>query len=89
MGPRKNGPIWPIVRSGNFEISSQTGFEPVTLRATVGSLIHKTKFPSDNFFKIFKLNLKRSLQSFCCRVASWIEQQSAISFEKTKNKNRQ
>ena len=40
MDPRKKGPISPIVQSGNFEISSQTGFEPVTLRATVGCLIH-------------------------------------------------
>ena len=89
MDPRKKGSISPIVQSGNFEISSQTGFEPVTLRATVGFLIHKTKFPYESFFKIFKPNFKRFLQSFCCRVASWIEQQSAISFEKTKNKNRQ
>ena len=37
------------------------------------------------FWKIFKQVFKRYSQSFCSRVASWIDQQSAISFEKTKN----
>ena len=80
MGP----PISPIVQSGNFEIPSLTGFEPVTLRNTVRSLIHNTKFPYEISFKFFKPNFTRFLQSFCCRGASWIEQQSAISFEKKK-----
>ena len=70
MGPRKNGPILPIVHSGNFEISSQTGFEPMTLRVAVGPLIHYAKFPYEIFLKIFQTNFKRFLQSFCGRVAS-------------------
>ena len=88
MSPRKKGAISSFVQSGNFELSSQTGFEPGTLRVAVGPLIHYTKFPYDNFFKIFKTNVKRFLQSFCGRVASRLKQQSAISFEKTKNKKR-
>ena len=82
----KKGAISSLVQSGNFEILTLTGFEPATLRVAVGHLTHYTKFPYEIFFKFFKPNSKRFLQSFCCRVAGWIEQQSAISFEKTKNK---
>ena len=51
---------------------------------------HLTTIPNflrENFWKNFRRNFKRYFQSFCSRVASWIEEQSAISFEKTKNKN--
>ena len=88
MSPREKEAISSFVQSGNFETSSVSGFEPGTLRVAVGPLIHYTKFPYDKFFKIFKTNVKRFLQSFCGRVASRLEQQSAISFEKTKNKKR-
>ena len=88
MSPRKKGAISSFVQSGNFELSPQTGFEPGTLRVTVGPLIHYTKFPYENFSKNLNPNVKRFLQSFCGRVASRLEQQSAISFEKTKNKKR-
>ena len=64
MGPRKKGPISPIVQSGNFEISSLAGFEPVTLRVTVGFLIHLTKFPNEIFFKMFMPNSKRFFTIF-------------------------
>ena len=73
-----------FVQSGNFEILTLTGIEPVTLRVTVGHRTHYTKFPYENVFKIFKPNVKIFLQSFCVRVASRLEQQSAILFEKTK-----
>jgi len=38
MSPRKKGAISSFVQSGNFELSSQTGFEPGTLRVAVGPL---------------------------------------------------
>ena len=41
----EKGAVSPFVQSGNLEISYLTGFEPGTLRVTVGSLIHYTKFP--------------------------------------------
>ena len=87
MSPRKKVAISSFVQSGNFEIASQAGFEPVTLRVTVRPLIHYTKFPYGKKFKKIKPNSNRYLQSFCSRVASRIEQQSAISFEETKSKN--
>ena len=49
-------------------------------RVAVGHITHYTKFPYEFFLK------KRyilSLQYFCSRVASQIEQQSAMSFEKS------
>ena len=64
MSPRNKGAISSFVQSGNFETSSVTGFEPGTLRVTVGSLIHSTKFPYGKKVKTFKLNFKRILQSF-------------------------
>ena len=72
--------ISSFFQSGNIESLTLTGFEPATLRVAIGHLTHYTKF--------LKPNSKIFLQSFCCRVAGWIEQQSAISFEKTKNKSR-
>ena len=81
--PQKKGAILSFVQPGNFELLSQTGFEPGTLRVAVGPLIHYTKFHYDNFYKNFKTNVKRFLQSFCGRVASRLEQQTAISFEKS------
>ena len=45
MSPRKKVAISSFKQSGNFEITSQAGFEPGTLRVTVGPLIHYTKFP--------------------------------------------
>ena len=86
MGLRTKGAISPFVQSGNFESLTLTGFEPATLRVAVVHLTHYTKFPYENFFKIFQPNVKKFLQSFSGRVASRLEQQSAISFEKTKNK---
>ena len=77
-----------FVQSGNFEVLPQTGFEPGTLRVTAGPLIHYNKLPYTKILKFFKTYFKRYLQSFCGRVASRLEQQSAISFEKTKNKKR-
>ena len=74
----KKGAISSFVQSGNFEILTLTGYEPATLRVAVD-----TKFPYEIFFKIFKPNVKIFLQSFCGRVASRLEQQSAISFEKS------
>ena len=44
MSPRKKVTILSFVKSGNYEIASQAGFEPGTLRVTVGPLIHYTKF---------------------------------------------
>ena len=82
--PYKRGAILPFVQSGNFEILTLTGFELATLRVAVGHHTHYTKFPYEILFKIFKPNVKIFLQSFCGRVASRLEQQSAISFEKTK-----
>ena len=35
MSPRKKGAILSFVQSGNFELLSQTGFEPGTLRVAV------------------------------------------------------
>ena len=89
MNPRKKFAISSFVQSGNFKILSQTGFEPGTLRVTSGPLLHYTKLPYTKILKFFEPYSKRYLQSFCGSVASWIEQQSAISFEKTKNKNSQ
>ena len=50
------GAILPFVQSGNVDISSLTGFEPRTLRITVGSFIHYTKFPhsTERFEKDFR-----------------------------------
>ena len=83
MSPRKKGAILSFAQSGNFELSPQAGFEPGTLHVTVGPLIHYLYQ-----MKIFKPNVKRFLQFFCGRVTSRLEQQSAISFEKTINKKR-
>ena len=85
MSPRKKGAISFFVQFGNFELIPQTGFEPGTLRVIVGTLIHNTKFPYENVYKNFKPKFRRHFQSFFSGVASRIEQQSAISFEKTKN----
>ena len=49
MSPRKKETIFSFVQSGNFEVSSQTGFEPGILRVTVGTLIQYTKFPYGKF----------------------------------------
>ena len=43
--------ISSFVQSGNFEVSSQTGFEPGPLSVTVRTLIHYTKSPYENFLK--------------------------------------
>ena len=45
----KKGAISSFVQSGNFEILTVTGFEPATLRITVGHLTHYTKFPNEIF----------------------------------------
>ena len=84
MSPRKKGAILSFVLSGNLEIPSLTGFELRTFRVTVRSLIHYTKFPNEIFLKILRTNFQIYSQSFCGRVSSRIDQQSAISFEKTK-----
>ena len=84
MSLRKKGAISSFVQSGNFDSLTLMWFEPASLRVAVGHLTHYAKFPYEKFFKIFKPNV---LQPFCGRVASQLEQQSAISFEKTKNKN--
>ena len=86
MRLRKKEAIMYFVQSGNIEVPSRTGFEPGTLRVTAAPLIHYTKLPYKYFFKKFKPNFKRFLQSFSSRVASRLEEQSAVSFEKTKNK---
>ena len=83
MSHRKKGVISPFVQSGNLEFFSLMGFEPGTLRVADNPLIHYTKFPYENFLKKFDLNYKNFLQFFGSRVASGIEQQSAISCEKT------
>ena len=64
MNPRKKVAISSFVQSGNFEIASQAGFEPGTLRVTVGPLIHYTKFPYGKKVKNFKPNFKRFFAIF-------------------------
>ena len=86
MSHKRDRSISAFVQSGNFEALSQTGFEPVTLRVTVGSLTTRPNCLIPRISKNFKPNFKRFLQFFSSRVASLIEEQSAISFEKTKNK---
>ena len=43
--------ISSFVQSGNFEISTLTGFEQATLRVAVGHLTHYTKFPYEIFWE--------------------------------------
>ena len=87
MSPRKKGAILSFVQPGNFEFQSLTGLEPGTFHVTVGSLNHYTKFIYEKCSTNFKSDFKRYLKSFCGRVASRVEKQSAISIEKTKNKH--
>ena len=86
MRLRKKEAFSSFVQSGNIEVPSRTGFEPGTLRVTAGPLIQYTKLPYNFFFKKFKPNFKRFMQSLSSSVASQLDEQSAVSFEKTKNK---
>ena len=54
MNPREKVANSSFVQSGNFEVLPQTGFEPGTLRVTVGPLIHYTNLPYRKILKIFK-----------------------------------
>ena len=65
-----------------------TGFEPGTFRVTAGSLIRYAKFPYVKIQKILSQILRDFFNLSEADSASRIKEQSAISFEKTKNKNR-
>ena len=80
MSPRKKGAISTFVQSGNLEISSLTGFKSGTMHVAVGwfpYLLYQI-----SILKVFEKMLRQILRDVY-NFASGIEQQSAISCEKS------